>query len=555
MSYNNSRLSLPILLLLALSLVLNLHGLSFDSFWGDEIFTASFAGQSPGEVLLWTASDIHPPLYYLAAGTFTRLIIPLGTTNFPTPTSDWLWRFPSALASVLTVAVTYKLAHSILNFVPHHSFLTYHHKRSVAIFAALLLTVASIAIKYGQEARMHALFMLLSALSTWLFFRAIHRPQRWSRWLAFALVSTANIYTMYFGFLILAAQASFLGVFIINNRLFNNQAHIKQDYKQLHNKSSHLTPRITGFSLAVVITFLLYIPWWPVLFEILRKRMAVGAIEGGVGSPLDFGIGVINALGPPPGMAALGFLLLFFIGLAFLVRHYWPLAIFGGIWLGLPVALPIALGDPRALQFRYAFVLPVYLIIVAYAVVNIGSLPSSDSQPSRLRTYFIWVLTTVSFIATLAFYNQTKPNWRGAAQYLDAHAAPTDIILIGPLWDEGRFISYYYRGKAQFLTPAAMVTNIERRVEELRSSGGQIWAINRFAPPESPASKNIDYSGVVISEPQIAVYEPELLTEAAIDLAAQAVDAAYPWAAEAEAQGVLNPDPKNVSSFCVAGMG
>ena len=248
----------------------------------------------------------------------------------------------------------------------------------------------------------------------------------------------------------------------------------------------------------------------------------------------------------------------FFIGLFFLVRHYWPLAVFGGLWLGLPVALPIVLGDPRALQFRYAFVLPVYLTVVAYAIVNIGALAGpgiSENQRTMVKTYLIWILATLSFVATLDYYHQIKPNWRDAARYLDTHAAPADIILIGPLWDEGRFISYYYRGKAQFLTPAAIVTNIERRAEGLRSGGGRVWAVNRFAPRESPASKNIAFSGVVVSEPQIAVYEPELLAEAAIDLAAQAVDAAYPWAAESEAQGVLNPDPRTAQAAALRAWG
>jgi tetratricopeptide (TPR) repeat protein len=44
------------------------------------------------------------------------------------------------------------------------------------------------------------------------------------------------------------------------------------------------------------------------------------------------------------------------------------------------------------------------------------------------------------------------------------------------------------------------------------------------------------------------VYEADLLTEAAIDLAAQAVEAAYPWAAEAKAQGVLDPDPRTAQA-------
>ncbi len=100
---------------------------------------------------------------------------------------------------------------------------------SIAISAALLLCLSPVAIKYGQEARMHALFMFLSALSTWLLFLALAQPHKWSRWLAFALATTANIYTMYFGFLILAAHTFWIldfGFWIFKSQIINPKSKI-----------------------------------------------------------------------------------------------------------------------------------------------------------------------------------------------------------------------------------------------------------------------------------------------------------------------------------------
>jgi tetratricopeptide (TPR) repeat protein len=230
----------------------------------------------------------------------------------------------------------------------------------------------------------------------------------------------------------------------------------------------------------------------------------------------------------------------------------------GRLWLGLPTALPLILGDPRALQFRYAFVLPVYLTTIAGAMWAIagrfGPLTSSTTA-RRSGQYAVWALATISLISTLDIYQQTKPNWREAAAYLSAHTQPADIILIGPLWDEGRFIGYYYQGQAPLLTPAALVTNIEGRAAGLRQGGGRIWAVNRFAPAESGAFRNLDFDGVTLSEPTVAVYEPALLAQAAIDLAAQAVEAAYPWAAAAQAQGVLDPDPRTARAGALRALG
>jgi hypothetical protein len=553
--------------LLLLSLALNLHALAAENLWEDEIFTAIFASHPPAELIEWTKDDIHPPFYYLIARAFTRLTIPLGAvTDHPTPASDWLWRFPSVMAAVLTVAVTYKLAFNL--------------QRSTAITAALLLALAPIAIKYGQEARMHALFMFLSALATLLLFRALARPRRWLRWLAYALATTATIYTMYFGFLILAAHIGLFLFTIYDLRLtiFNSRN------TQYAIRNTPHASRLLGFSISVVLTFLLYAPWWPVLFNILRKRAAVGAIEGGVGSPLAFVPGVIRALGPLPESVAWGFLALFIVGVILLARRrQGAMAAFAILWLALPVALPIVLGDPRALQFRYAFILPVYLTVIAYAVASISewrtayrkSQPLSNPpeyqptslpalrlsglpifQSSNLPTYLTWILATLSFIAVLGIFCQTKPDWRDAAAYLDEHTSPNDLILIGPLWDEGRFIDYYYRGQAQLLTPAALLTNIQERAETLRATGGRVWAVNRFEPAPSPVVKNIVFpGGVVVSEPQLVVYEPAVLTEATLNLARQAVDAAYPWAAAMEAQGVLNPDPRTAKTAALRALG
>ncbi len=582
-------------IILLLSLALNLHALASENLWEDEIFTALFASRPPAELIEWTKDDIHPPLYYLIAGTFTRLTSPLGATPDPTPTSDWLWRFPSVIAAVLTVAITYKLAYHVSRITYHTSMQSLPLRRLTAITAALLLALAPIAIKYGQEARMHALFMFLSVLSTLLLFRALAKPQERTRWLAYALATTANIYTMYFGFLILAAQTGLVLFWILDLRpahrgpsalprsgVFTIYA-IRPTHHAL--RTTPYAPRLLGFSASVILAFLFYLPWWPVLLNILRKRAAVGAIEGGVGSPLAFVPGVVRALGPLPEPVAWGFLCLFLIGVIFLARRVWPIAAFTALWLALPVALPIVLGDPRALQFRYAFVLPVYLTVIAYAVVRLSELANerisewrmachqgrrprvangewqtrSDPptlQPSNLLTYFLWILATLSFIATLGIYNQTKPDWRDAAAYLDEHATPNDLILIGPLWDEGRFIDYYYRGQAQLLTPAALLTNIQERAESLRATGGWVWAVNRFEPAQTPAVKNLVFpGGVVVSEPQLAIYEPAILTEAALGLARQAVEAAYPWAAEMEAQGVLNPDPRTAKAAALRALG
>lgn len=531
---------LPFIIIL-LALALHSHQLAADSFWGDEILTATFASRSPGEIISWTAGDIHPPLYYLLSGGFVYFTTSLATATSPAMVTDWLWRFPSVIATVLTIAVTYRL--TLMAWAgPGYTLPT---RRQLAGATILLLSLAPLVVKYSQEARMHALFMCLSVSATWLFFTALnHQPAAGKlsfglRWLALGLVTAANLYTIYFGFLIVATQAMFLlGTLLRRRQPFSS---------------------MIGFSGAMALAGILYLPWWPVLGGLLQRRAAVGAIEGGVGSPSDFLAGVLLTLGPSPPPVAGLFAGLYIIGLIVLARRDGPLALLTGLWVILPALLPLLLGDPRARQFRYAFVLPIYLLVIVYGlwcVVEIGlsRLVSSTNRQAIWR-YGIWLLATVSFIATLGIYHQRKPDWRAAAAYLTSHTTPADIILIGPLWDEGRFINYYYRGGAQRLTPAALVANIDAYAVTMRQQNGRLWAVNRFAPNETAFLDNHLFTGVVISEAQLTVYEPAILAEAALDLAAQAVDSAYPWAASSEAQGIINPDPRTARAAALKAWG
>ena len=97
---------------------------------------------------------------------------------------------------VLAVAATYKLG-------------IFLGDKSVGQLAALLLAVAPVAIKYGQEARMHALFMALSVISTLLLALAL-KTRRKKFWVGYTLATILNLYTMYFAFIIVAVHSAWV---------------------------------------------------------------------------------------------------------------------------------------------------------------------------------------------------------------------------------------------------------------------------------------------------------------------------------------------------------
>jgi Tfp pilus assembly protein PilF len=536
-------------LILLLGLALRLHQLGTDSLWGDEIFAAMQSPLPVGELLRWTAGDIHPPAYYVLVG---RLADWLGWASLtPSPLTDWLWRFLSVLIGTLAVAVTYRLGVDLLG-------------RKLALAGALLLALSPVAVKYSQEVRMHELFLLGVTASTWTLARALSgsKNRRW--WLAYGVATALNLYTVYLAFVVLAAQA----VWVLADRISLAR---RPGRANLQSPISSGMRQILGWMMAVLLAFALYLPWWPTVLKIVMQRLAVGDVEAGVGSPVTFVVKAVNSLGPGAGWSAWLFVGLWLFGVVSLVRRQPSLALFGALWLLLPLTLPFVFRDPRALHVRYAFVLPVYLLFVAQGgmalVTGAWKLAGSKSpRPvgqdgqisdgkypegtmSQIPNRAGWVVMVVLAVVTAwhlpAYYRQTKPDWRGAARYLEGETIPGDVIVTGPLFDVGRYLDYYYDGPAELVTPAFLVSTLPDRVDSMRVSGGRVWAVTRFRPQSVVAVTQVAFSGLTVSEPTVAVYEPDVLTAAMIDLMQQAVAAAPTWAAEMEAAGVLTPDPES----------
>jgi hypothetical protein len=551
-------------LILILALALRLYQLEADSLWGDEIFTATQSPLPVGELLRWTAGDIHPPGYYLIVG---RLADWLGWAHLaPSVLTDWLWRFPSALVGTLAVALTYRLGTDLLGW-------------RAGLGGALLLAISPVAIQYSQEARMHELFLLGATLSTWTLTRALAKPGQWRWWLAYALATAISLYIVYLAFVVLAAQAGWV---FTSPRPVGRDRQISNRKSQITNRKSQvsdLRSQFLGWLVSVVLAFALYLPWWPTLLGIVTRRLAISNAESGVGSPLVFLVKGINSLGPSPGWAAWLFLGLWAVGLtSVILQRKSALALFGGLWLVLPLALPFVFRDPRAWHLRYVFLLPVYLLFVAQGGMALAAggwgliagnrgigesgnrelghwekrlfadlipdFPIPDSPiPRSLYTATLLGLALVSAFYLPGYYQRTKPDWRGAGAYLAARTMPGDVIVTGPLFDVGRYLDYYYDGRAELLPPAALVASLPHRVASMRASGGRVWAVTRFRPAPMAAVRSVQFSGLTVSEPVVAVYEPDVLTAVMIDLMRQAVAAAPDWAAEMSAEGVMNPDP------------
>ncbi len=90
------------LIIILLAVLVYFSGISHESLWFDEVFSARMASRSPGEILQLMTGDNHPPLYYL----LVQAAAPLGT-------SEAALRLLSALAGIAALPLLSYLGYSL----------------------------------------------------------------------------------------------------------------------------------------------------------------------------------------------------------------------------------------------------------------------------------------------------------------------------------------------------------------------------------------------------------------------------------------------------------
>ncbi|MCZ7545392.1 MAG: glycosyltransferase family 39 protein [Anaerolineae bacterium] len=160
-----------------------------EPLWVDESFSFALADAPllSGPVAL-IASDVHPPLYFVLLGFWTRVA---GYTELA-------GRYFSVLAGVLAVALTYALGRRLFS-------------ARAGLWAAVALSAAGLHVRYAREIRMYALLALLSAAATLAYVRWRARPTQ-RRALVYMGLAAALPYTHYYGALVPLAHLAHFAV-------------------------------------------------------------------------------------------------------------------------------------------------------------------------------------------------------------------------------------------------------------------------------------------------------------------------------------------------------
>ncbi len=180
------------LALIVLGASLRLYRLENKNIWWDEGFTVFMARLPLPSMLVASGHDTAPPLYYGLLHTWIGLA----------GDSEFALRLPSALASILTIAIVLRLVHSLAG-------------ARAALMAAALVALSRVLVWYSQEVRQYSFAAMLAVASLALAY-ALWRGKRWA-WLAYVSVTLAGLLSQYpfIGVLLtqnLAAGVALIGV-------------------------------------------------------------------------------------------------------------------------------------------------------------------------------------------------------------------------------------------------------------------------------------------------------------------------------------------------------
>jgi len=419
------------------------------SLWVDEVTTARLSLQGMGPALAYARKDVTPPLFYI----FTSLAARFGD-------SETLLRLPAFLFGLLGLGLIVWAGIVFLN------------RPMGGLVAGFLLLISPFHLYHSQDARMYSQLIALTVLALGCedrFWAAWRRGGRFERrptaWLAgWTLATLLNLYTSYFAFFVLFGQ----GLSIL--------------YRLGRSRSKPgLRILLLAWAIAAVVLWLGYLPWLGATFDFLNQyggdSMEKTAPPGLKTLALTF-----QVFGPQSAFGGLLFAALALAGLFYSGRLA-RLFVFQliGPTLYLAVSSPSHFFAPRYL----AFLLPVYLLLVAAGLLNLSrwlrlSGPCLNLRQTLFAIFSGIVLLAASWSALDRYYRLEKQNWREAVAFLASHLQAGDRIMTGKNGVDYGVLYYLRRQRPTF--PVEFLPRIKtaEQVEEQIERPGRIWFIHAW---------------------------------------------------------------------------
>ena len=482
-------LAMSVILLLAFGL--RVYHLDFQSIWTDEGRSFLRASVPLSQVASVTPVE-HMPTY------FAMLHVWLGLAG----NSDFALRFLSLWASVLAVALAYRLAVEL-------------GQRRTGLIAALLLATGSFQITYAQEARMYTWMLATSLAATWCFWCLLNQAQRGAQtvlpgdrrsrlvFAGYVLSVAATIYLHHYGFVLPLAHTVFALIWLGFTR----------------DRRAFLRWFTAGF--AVV---LLYLPAVPQLLGMLGYS-GWQQTETPVSLLPWYFLTAYTAGDPMPGLwhTWLPWLYALFVLAGFYA--WWRANRLAALLVACTLALPLAAAWALAFsqpQFheRYTMLVTAPLMLLA---ANGFSLFSLAFWMRAVRKRWMGLMLPAAGAVVLAgvvgtnglaldhlYHDSTlqKPDYRSVASMVQEQEQPGDLIISDDSMLDETFMHYYtgglpihdlkllkFAGEQQAYKEVEAVTAGARRAWKVEHYGGAVLIDSWLAKNGWPALK-VDSNGL-----------------------------------------------------------
>lgn len=404
----------------AAGLVARLVWIGRASLWYDESFSWHLCRLPIERMLAKSASDVHPPLYYVVLRGWIAIW----------GDSVVAMRLLSALAGTGCVVAAYWLGWAAADGLERS------RAHATGLCAAALIASNGFLAYYAQQVRMYSIAVLLAFASTAFLIWALREPSRRVSWAGYATALGSLILTHHYGLLLAASHAVVVALALIPE----------------HARGS-LRSTLAGFSMSTLLIGLIVAPAVPTSVGQLRQvqasywtdpwrwsMIAEGFINFTAGRVERVGR---NVLEPTYGatasaiglfvMAALVALVIRAGGrrvVALLVAALFPLAL-----LAIASALGRNVWVAHSVQIFFAF-LPVAIAVAIWT--------SDTDRGTRLTlSGTAFALSAASYAYAIGWsVNERPPGLQRAAEFVNAHRRPGDEVVINPSRIHYSFLYY-----------------------------------------------------------------------------------------------------------------
>ncbi|MDP3047383.1 MAG: glycosyltransferase family 39 protein, partial [Chloroflexota bacterium] len=432
--------------------------LGYQAALGDDAFSLVIAGKGLGDLLRLSASEPHPPVFYLLLWAWVRLA---GDGEFAA-------RFVAVCWGLVAAALTYRLGARLLGGL-------------AGVLAALLLATSPLFVAYSQQARMYTMVVALGLASMWFVQRMLTDGSGGTRLVraGYLVTTLLAVTTHFFAFFIVAAQNLLVVPGMVSRRQWS---------------ALRVWIALQGLWLAA------YLPWVAVALPTLSS----------------YG----NELVSQPGLeqALLRTLRAFVVGESAPAGLDW-LLVFAAALLALGVY--VCWRRRQWLPVAYCFLPPVLVFLASlyrpmyYERYMLVSLPGFALVTAAGGAWLFgrrrWLLAmalavpVAAAVAVLpAYYAETRyasaADMRGMVGYLNALARQDAVVVIN-LPPSDPTYQYYYRGSwpLVYLPESGDAVGVTGRMAGLAAEHSEVWYLP-YGAERALIEPWLDSHGVKVSD-------------------------------------------------------